>query len=162
MVEMNEAAAILSGATDRSLVLLDEIGRGTSTYDGVSIAWAMTEHLHEKVGAKTIFATHYHELTQLGDQLGGVKNMTVTVREAGEEILFLRRLESGGRTGPTGSRLLALRGFPRRSSSAPSSSSPSSRGAMRGAERASGGAAAAVRPRPLASSSSPSSPSSIR
>ena len=112
MVEMNEAAAILSGATDRSLVLLDEIGRGTSTYDGVSIAWAMTEHLHEKVGAKTIFATHYHELTQLGDQLGGVKNMTVTVREAGEEILFLRRLESGGADRSYGIQVARLAGLP--------------------------------------------------
>ena len=112
MVEMNEAAAILSGATDRSLVLLDEIGRGTSTYDGVSIAWAMTEHLHEKVGAKTIFATHYHELTQLGDLLGGVKNMTVTVREAGEEILFLRRLESGGADRSYGIQVARLAGLP--------------------------------------------------
>lgn len=112
MVEMNEAAAILSGATDRSLVLLDEIGRGTSTYDGVSIAWAMTEHLHEKVGAKTIFATHYHELTQLGDLLRGVKNMTVTVREAGEEILFLRRLESGGADRSYGIQVARLAGLP--------------------------------------------------
>lgn len=112
MVEMNEAAAILSGATDRSLVLLDEIGRGTSTYDGVSIAWAMTEHLHEKVGAKTIFATHYHELTQLGDLLEGVKNMTVTVREAGEEILFLRRLESGGADRSYGIQVARLAGLP--------------------------------------------------
>ena len=96
MVEMNESAAIVHGATERSLVLLDEIGRGTSTYDGVSIAWAMTEHLHEQIGAKTIFATHYHELTQLGDLLRGVKNMNVAVREAGEEIVFLRRLEEWG------------------------------------------------------------------
>ena len=71
------------------LVLLDEIGRGTSTYDGVSIAWAVTEHLHEEVGCKTIFATHYHELTQLGYLLPGAKNMNVIVREVGEEIVFL-------------------------------------------------------------------------
>ncbi|HUH11739.1 MAG TPA: DNA mismatch repair protein MutS, partial [Longimicrobiales bacterium] len=89
MVEMNETASILHGATDRSLVLLDEIGRGTATYDGVSIAWAVTEHLHEAVGAKTIFATHYHELTQLGDLLPGVRNLNVAVREVGEEIVFL-------------------------------------------------------------------------
>ena len=113
MVEMTESAAIIQGATDRSLVLLDEIGRGTSTYDGVSIAWAITEHMHEEVGAKTIFATHYHELTQLGDLLGGVKNMTVTVREAGEEILFLRRLESGGADRSYGIQVARLAGLPR-------------------------------------------------
>jgi DNA mismatch repair protein MutS len=96
MVEMNESAAIVHGASRRSLVLLDEIGRGTSTYDGVSIAWAITEHIHENVGAKTIFATHYHELTQLGDLLRGVKNMNVAVREVGDDIIFLRRLEDGG------------------------------------------------------------------
>ncbi len=112
MVEMNESAAILHGATARSLVLLDEIGRGTSTYDGVSIAWAITEHMHEEVGAKTIFATHYHELTQLGDMLGGVKNMTVTVREVGEEILFLRRLEGGGADRSYGIQVARLAGLP--------------------------------------------------
>ncbi len=112
MVEMTESAAIIHGATARSLVLLDEIGRGTSTYDGVSIAWALTEHMHEEVGAKTIFATHYHELTQLGDLLGGVKNMTVTVREAGEEILFLRRLESGGADRSYGIQVARLAGLP--------------------------------------------------
>ena len=101
-------------APRRSLILLDEIGRGTSTYDGVSIAWAVTEHLHECVGAKTIFATHYHELTQLGDLLPGVRNLNVAVREVGEDIVFLRRLETGGRTGPTGSRWRAWPGCPRR------------------------------------------------
>ena len=104
MVEMHETAAIVHGATDQSLVLLDEIGRGTSTYDGVSIAWAVTEHLHERVGSRTIFATHYHELTQLGDLLPGVRNLNVSVREVGEEIVFLRRLEKVGRTALTGSR----------------------------------------------------------
>ncbi len=113
MVEMNESAAIVHGATPRSLVLLDEIGRGTSTYDGVSIAWAMTEHLHEEVGAKTIFATHYHELTQLGDLLQGVKNMNVAVREAGDEIVFLRRLESGGADRSYGIQVARLAGLPR-------------------------------------------------
>jgi len=112
MVEMNESAAIVHGATDRSLVLLDEIGRGTSTYDGVSIAWALTEHLHERVGAKTIFATHYHELTQLGDLLGGVKNMNVAVREAGEDIVFLRRLEEGGADRSYGIQVARLAGLP--------------------------------------------------
>jgi DNA mismatch repair protein MutS len=114
MVEMNETAAIVHGATPRSLVLLDEIGRGTSTYDGVSIAWAVTEHLHEHVGARTIFATHYHELTQLGDLLDGVKNMNVLVREAGERIIFLRRLEDGGADRSYGIQVARLAGLPDR------------------------------------------------
>ncbi|TVP45645.1 MAG: DNA mismatch repair protein MutS [Gemmatimonadales bacterium] len=112
MVEMNETAAILHGATERSLVLLDEIGRGTSTYDGVSIAWAVTEHLHAHVGARTIFATHYHELTQLGDLLEGVKNMNVVVRESGENIVFLRRLEDGGADRSYGIQVARLAGLP--------------------------------------------------
>jgi DNA mismatch repair protein MutS len=112
MVEMHETAAILHGATDRSLVLLDEIGRGTSTYDGVSIAWAVTEHLHEAVGAKTIFATHYHELTQLGDLLPGVLNLNVSVREVGEDIVFLRRLEPGGADRSYGIQVARLAGVP--------------------------------------------------
>jgi len=112
MVEMNETAAIVHGATDRSLVLLDEIGRGTSTYDGVSIAWAVTEHLREHVGARTVFATHYHELTQLGDLLDGVKNMNVSVKEAGEEIVFLRRLEEGGADRSYGIQVARLAGLP--------------------------------------------------
>ena len=112
MVEMNESAAIVHSATSRSLVLLDEIGRGTSTYDGVSIAWAMTEHLHEEVGAKTIFATHYHELTQLGDLLRGVENINVAVREVGEDIVFLRRLESGGADRSYGIQVARLAGLP--------------------------------------------------
>ncbi len=112
MVEMNESAAIVHGATSSSLVLLDEIGRGTSTYDGVSIAWAMTEHLHEVVRAKTIFATHYHELTQLGDLLAGVKNLNVAVREVGEDIVFLRRLESGGADRSYGIQVARLAGMP--------------------------------------------------
>jgi DNA mismatch repair protein MutS len=112
MVEMNETAAILHQATDQSLVLLDEIGRGTSTYDGVSIAWAVTEHLHEQVGARTIFATHYHELTQLGDLLPGVRNMNVAVRESGDVILFLRRLEAGGADRSYGIQVARLAGLP--------------------------------------------------
>ncbi len=112
MVEMNETASIIHGATDRSLVLLDEIGRGTSTYDGVSIAWAVTEHLHEDIGCKTIFATHYHELTQLGDLLPGAKNMNVIVREVGEEIVFLRRLEDGGADRSYGIQVARLAGLP--------------------------------------------------
>jgi DNA mismatch repair protein MutS len=112
MVEMNETAAILHGAGDKSLILLDEIGRGTSTYDGVSIAWAVTEHLHESVRAKTIFATHYHELTQLGDLLGGVKNMNVAVKETGEGIVFLRRLIEGGADRSYGIQVARLAGLP--------------------------------------------------
>jgi DNA mismatch repair protein MutS len=112
MVEMNETAAIIHGATERSLILLDEIGRGTSTYDGVSIAWAVTEHLHEWVGAKTIFATHYHELTQLGDLLPQVRNLNVAVREVGEDIVFLRRLEDGGADRSYGIQVARLAGLP--------------------------------------------------
>ena len=112
MVEMSETAAIMHGATERSLVLLDEIGRGTSTYDGVSIAWAVTEHVHESLGAKTIFATHYHELTQLGDLLARVKNMNVSVREVGERIVFLRRLVEGGADRSYGIHVARLAGLP--------------------------------------------------
>ena len=112
MVEMNETAAIIHGATERSLILLDEIGRGTSTYDGVSIAWAVTEHIHEWVGAKTIFATHYHELTQLGDLLPQVRNLNVAVREVGEDIVFLRRLEEGGADRSYGIQVARLAGLP--------------------------------------------------
>jgi DNA mismatch repair protein MutS len=112
MVEMNETAAIVHGASEGSLILLDEIGRGTSTYDGVSIAWAVTEHLHEWVGAKTIFATHYHELTQLGDLLPRVRNLNVAVREVGEDIVFLRRLEEGGADRSYGIQVARLAGLP--------------------------------------------------
>ena len=112
MVEMNEMASIIHGATERSLLLLDEIGRGTSTYDGISIAWAVTEHLHEHVGAKTVFATHYHELTQLGDVLPCVKNLNVAVRESRDDIVFLRRLEEGGADRSYGIHVARLAGFP--------------------------------------------------
>ena len=89
MLEMTETASIIRNATNRSLVLLDEIGRGTSTYDGVSIAWAVTEYIHEKIGSKTIFATHYHELTELSQLLDAVKNMTMEIREIGEELSLI-------------------------------------------------------------------------
>jgi DNA mismatch repair protein MutS len=112
MVEMTETAAILHGATDRSLVLLDEIGRGTSTWDGLSVATAVTEHLHERVGAKTIFATHYHELTELADRLPGVVNFSVAVREEGDEIVFLRRLVAGGADRSYGVEVARLAGIP--------------------------------------------------
>jgi DNA mismatch repair protein MutS len=112
MVEMSETGSIVHGATPRSLVLLDEIGRGTSTYDGVSIAWAVTEHIHERLGSKTIFATHYHELTQLGDLLPGVKNMNVAVRELGDDVVFLRRLVDGGADRSYGIQVARLAGLP--------------------------------------------------
>ena len=112
MVEMTETSAILHTATARSLVLLDEIGRGTATYDGVSIAWAVTEHLHERVGCKTVFATHYHELTQLSEELAALKNYNVAVREAGEQILFLHRLQPGGADRSYGIDVGRLAGLP--------------------------------------------------
>jgi len=93
-------------------VLLDEIGRGTATYDGVSIAWAVTEHLHEKVGCKTVFATHYHELTQLSDELSALRNYNVAVREAGDQILFLHRLQPGGADRSYGIEVGRLAGLP--------------------------------------------------
>ncbi|MGQ0712583.1 MAG: DNA mismatch repair protein MutS [Gemmatimonadaceae bacterium] len=112
MVEMSETSAILHTATRRSLVLLDEIGRGTSTYDGVSIAWAVSEHLHDVVGCKAIFATHYHELTQLADERSGVRNFTVEVREIGDEVLFLHRLQPGGADRSYGIEVGRLAGLP--------------------------------------------------
>ncbi|MFN9300848.1 MAG: DNA mismatch repair protein MutS, partial [Acidobacteriota bacterium] len=95
MVEMTETALILNTATARSLVVLDESGRGTSTYDGMALAWSGVEFLHQRVGAKTLFATHYHELTVLEDTLVGVRNLNVAVKEAGDQIVFLRKVEPG-------------------------------------------------------------------
>ncbi len=112
MVEMSETSAILHTATRRSLVLLDEIGRGTATYDGVSIAWSVSEHLHDAIGCKTVFATHYHELTQLAEELTGVCNFTVAVREVGEQILFLHRLVPGGADRSYGIEVGRLAGLP--------------------------------------------------
>ncbi len=112
MVEMAETSAILHTATRRSLVLLDEIGRGTSTYDGVSIAWAVSEHLHDRVGCKTVFATHYHELTQLSAELPALRNYNVGVREVGDQILFLHRLLPGGADRSYGIEVGRLAGLP--------------------------------------------------
>ncbi|MFL5489648.1 MAG: DNA mismatch repair protein MutS [Gemmatimonadaceae bacterium] len=112
MVEMSETSAILHTATRRSLVLLDEIGRGTSTYDGISIAWSVSEHLHNAVGCKTIFATHYHELTQLADLLVAVRNYNVQVREVGDQVLFLHRLQPGGADRSYGIEVGRLAGLP--------------------------------------------------
>src|SRR5207237_3719400 len=93
MVEMVEAANILNNATPRSLVILDEIGRGTSTYDGLSLAWAITEYLHDRVGCRSLFATHYHELARLEGELRGLRNHNVLIREAEGEIVFLHKIE---------------------------------------------------------------------
>lgn len=112
MVEMSETSAILHGASARSLVLLDEIGRGTSTYDGVAIAWAVSEHLHTRIGCKTIFATHYHELTQLTEELAHARNFNVAVREVGDEVVFLHRLEPGGADRSYGIHVGRLAGLP--------------------------------------------------
>ncbi|HEX8985936.1 MAG TPA: DNA mismatch repair protein MutS, partial [Bryobacteraceae bacterium] len=95
MVEMTETAAILNTATERSLIVLDEIGRGTATYDGLALAWAVVEHIHDRIRAKTLFATHYHELTELAEQMEGVRNLRVSVKEAGDQIIFLRKVEPG-------------------------------------------------------------------
>ncbi len=112
MVEMNETANIMNNATDRSLVILDEIGRGTSTFDGVSIAWAVAEHLISQIGAKTLFATHYHHLNELEALFDQVQNLKVMVREEGEQITFLRRIEPGGTQRSYGIQVARLAGLP--------------------------------------------------
>jgi DNA mismatch repair protein MutS len=112
MVEMTETAAILNTATPRSLVLLDEVGRGTATYDGLAIAWAAIEYLHARTRAKTLFATHYHELTELADQLSGVKNYHVSVKETGGGIVFLRKVEAGAANRSYGIEVAKLAGLP--------------------------------------------------
>src|SRR5208337_1009174 len=112
MVEMTETAAILHTATARSLILLDEVGRGTSTYDGLAIAWAAVEYLHARVRAKTLFATHYFELTELSEQLSGVKNYHVSVKETGGGIVFLRRVEPGAADRSYGIEVAKLAGLP--------------------------------------------------
>ncbi|MDD5260893.1 MAG: DNA mismatch repair protein MutS [Methylacidiphilales bacterium] len=113
MVEMNETSNILNNATQQSLVILDEIGRGTSTFDGLSIAWAVAEHLHNTVKAKTLFATHYHELTELAVFLNGVKNYNVAVREWHEQIIFLRKIVPGGTDKSYGIQVARLAGLPK-------------------------------------------------
>jgi DNA mismatch repair protein MutS len=115
MVEMNETANILNNATDRSLIILDEIGRGTSTYDGVSIAWAVVEHLHRDPvrGPRTLFATHYQELTQLEKHLGRLSNLSVAVKEWNDEIVFVRRVVPGAADRSYGIQVARLAGLPR-------------------------------------------------
>ena len=112
MVEMTETAAILHTATAKSLILLDEVGRGTSTYDGLAIAWAAIEYLHARVHAKTLFATHYFELTELAEQLSGVKNYHVSVKEAGGNVIFLRKVEPGAADRSYGIEVAKLAGLP--------------------------------------------------
>jgi len=113
MVEMNETSNIVNNATDHSLVILDEIGRGTSTFDGLSIAWSVAEFLHDKIKARTLFATHYHELTKLADGRPGVCNFNVAVREWNEQIIFLRKIVPGGADKSYGIQVARLAGLPK-------------------------------------------------
>jgi DNA mismatch repair protein MutS len=112
MVEMTEAANILNNGTDRSLVILDEIGRGTSTYDGVSLAWAITEYLHDRVGCRTLFATHYHELAQLAEKLADLRNYNVQVREDRDQVIFLHAIGPGSADKSYGIHVAKLAGVP--------------------------------------------------
>jgi DNA mismatch repair protein MutS len=112
MVEMNETANILNNATDRSLIILDEIGRGTSTFDGISIAWAVAEYIHSKLRSRTLFATHYHELTELALTMDRVKNYTVAIKEWNDQIVFLRRVVEGGADKSYGIQVARLAGLP--------------------------------------------------
>ena len=112
MVEMTETARILNTATKRSLVILDEIGRGTSTYDGVSLAWAIVEFIHDSIGCRTLFATHYHELTRLQESLAGVANYNVAVKEWEDKIVFLHKIVPGGADRSYGIHVSRLAGVP--------------------------------------------------
>jgi DNA mismatch repair protein MutS len=112
MVEMAEAANILNNATGRSLVILDEIGRGTSTYDGVSLAWAITEYLHDQVGCRALFATHYHELARLARSLPGLRNYNVLVHEGADDIVFLHKIAPGSADRSYGIHVARLAGVP--------------------------------------------------
>ncbi len=112
MVEMSEVATILANATDKSLIILDEIGRGTSTFDGLAIAWSVVEHIAKKYKAKTLFATHYHELTDLEGVLDGVKNYKIAVKESGDNVIFLRKIVRGGANRSFGIEVARLAGLP--------------------------------------------------
>jgi DNA mismatch repair protein MutS len=112
MVEMTEAAAILNTATSNSFLVLDEIGRGTSTYDGLALAWAMVEYIDKSIGAKTLFATHYHELTELADKISSVRNLHVSVKESNDQILFIRKVEPGAADRSYGIEVARLAGLP--------------------------------------------------
>jgi DNA mismatch repair protein MutS len=113
MVEMSETANILNNATPRSLIILDEIGRGTSTFDGLSLAWSIVEYVHNHVGAKTLFASHYHELTELAGRLTRLRNYNVAVREWNDQIVFLRKIVSGGTDKSYGIQVARLAGVPK-------------------------------------------------
>ncbi len=113
MVEMSETALILNHATDQSLVILDEIGRGTATFDGLSIAWAVAEHLHDQIGCRTLFATHYHELTDLAQAKQAVENFNVAVREWNDEIIFLHKILPGAADKSYGIQVARLAGLPK-------------------------------------------------
>jgi len=114
MVEMNETASILNNLSENSLVLLDEIGRGTSTYDGISIAWAIAEYLHRHSSQpKTLFATHYHELNEMADHFDRIKNFNVSIKEINGDIVFLRKLEAGGSAHSFGIHVAKLAGMPK-------------------------------------------------
>jgi DNA mismatch repair protein MutS len=112
LVEMHEAAHIVNTATKRSLILLDEVGRGTSTFDGISIAWALTEYLHERIGAKTLFATHYHELNELAELYPRIKNYKVDVREYGDKVIFLHKVMPGFADHSYGIQVAQMAGLP--------------------------------------------------
>ncbi|MFL6553888.1 MAG: MutS-related protein, partial [Chthoniobacterales bacterium] len=112
-VEMNETANIINNASERSLVILDEIGRGTSTFDGLSIAWSVAEFLYDKIKARSLFATHYHELTKLAEDREGVCNLNVAVREWNEQIIFLRKIIPGGADKSYGIQVARLAGLPK-------------------------------------------------
>jgi DNA mismatch repair protein MutS len=115
MVEMNETASILNNLSNRSLILLDEIGRGTSTYDGISIAWSIAEYIHEhkQYKAKTLFATHYHELNEMADRFKRIKNYNVAVKELENKVLFLRKLTPGGSEHSFGIHVARMAGMPK-------------------------------------------------
>ncbi|RYY00525.1 DNA mismatch repair protein MutS, partial [bacterium] len=112
MVEMNETANILNNATSKSFIILDEVGRGTSTYDGVSIAWAVSEYIAKEIGAKTVFATHYHELNKLEDKISGVKNYQVAIKETQDRVIFLHKVIPGGADRSYGIEVARLAGLP--------------------------------------------------
>lgn len=114
MVEMSEVANILNNATENSLLILDEIGRGTSTFDGLSIAWAVLEHIAGKIGARTLFATHYHELTEIEGKIAGVNNYCVEIKDNGDDIVFLRKIIRGGATSSYGIHVAKIAGIPNR------------------------------------------------